>query len=206
MHSTGETTIRRIVRPGDLGAIVAHHGRLYAREYGVDQSFEADVGVTVMAAGKRGFPQDTEGLWIVEHDGRHAGSLALTDEGDGVGTVRWFVLDPELRGRGIGRRLVSELVQKAEQSGYARLVLMTFSDLRAAAHIYRSHGFEVVWAQTAPRWGRDDFTYQRYELDLGAGGDSLASRGAKGQTRPDGQAPGRARGAQGSARAAAAAG
>ena len=44
------------------------------------------------------------GVWIVERGGRHAGSLALTGEGDGVGKIRWVLLEPELRGAGIGRR------------------------------------------------------------------------------------------------------
>jgi ribosomal protein S18 acetylase RimI-like enzyme len=164
----GEVSIRRYLRPGDLGAIVAHHGRVYAPEYGVDQTFEASVGAAVVAAGKRGWPRANEGIWIVELDGRHAGSLGLTDEGDGLAALRWFVLDPELRGQGLGRRLVAELVAKARSEEYAVLGLETFSELRAAAHIYRSHGFELQWAQTGPRWGRDELTYQRYELDLRA--------------------------------------
>ncbi len=161
-----EVTIRRHLKPGDLGAIVAHHGRVYTPEFGVDQTFEASVGAAVMAAGKRGWPRANEGVWIVELDGRHAGSLALTDEGDGRGAVRWFVLDPELRGQGLGRRLVGELIEKARDARYEELWLETFSDLRAAAHIYRSHGFEVLWSETGPRWGREEMTYQHYELSL----------------------------------------
>lgn len=165
---TGEVTIRRHLRPGDLGAIVAHHGRLYGREYGVDQTFEAMVGAAVAAAGKRGWPHANEGVWIVELDGRHAGSLALTDEGHGQAAVRFVVLDPELRGQGLGRRLVGEAVAEAREEDYDLLWLETFSELRAAAHIYRSHGFEVKWAKTGPKWGRDEITYQHYELDLRA--------------------------------------
>jgi ribosomal protein S18 acetylase RimI-like enzyme len=98
----------------------------------------------------------------------HAGSLGLTDEGDGEARLRWFVLDPDLRGQGLGRRLLEEFLAEAKRFGHRRIVLETFSDLRAAAHLYRGHGFELVWAETKPRWGRADFTYQRYELDLAA--------------------------------------
>ena len=100
---TGAPTIRRELRAGDLGRIVAHHGTVYEGEYGVDRTFEAQVAATVAAAGKRGFPREREGIWIVELDGRHAGSVALTDEGDGLATLRWVVLDPDLRGHGLGR-------------------------------------------------------------------------------------------------------
>jgi GNAT superfamily N-acetyltransferase len=73
-----------------------------------------------------------------------------------------------VRGRGLGRRLLGEMLSKAAEVGYARVVLETFSELEAAAHLYRDHGFEVVSADAAPRWGRDRITYQRYELELSA--------------------------------------
>ena len=163
-----EPKIRRELRPGDLGEIVRHHGRMYLAQYGLDSSFEAKVAASVAAAGKRGFPGDREGIWIVERDGEHAGSIGLTDEGDGMAMLRWVVLDPELRGRGLGRRLVEEVVAFAESAGFERIALETFSDLTTAARIYRSVGFCVEWEQRGPRWGRDDVTYQRYELELPA--------------------------------------
>ena len=160
-----DPAIRRELRPGDLGAILEHHGRVYAREHGVDSSFEAHVAATLANAALRGFPQP---IWIVEHDGAHAGSFALTDSEDGIACARWFLLDPVVRGRGLGRQLVEELVAAAEEAGYERIVLETFSDLRAAAHLYRSRGFRVTSAETGPRWGRAEITYQRYELELPA--------------------------------------
>ena len=163
------TRIRRVLRPGDLDAIVAHHGRIYGPEHGVDSTFERHVAATVAEAGARGFPSEREAIRIVEHDGEHAGSLALTDEGDGAAALRWFVLDPELRGRGLGRRLLDEMLAKAQESGYERIWLATFSDLEAAAHLYREHGFRLVSEDSAPRWGRDRITYQRYELELPSG-------------------------------------
>jgi GNAT superfamily N-acetyltransferase len=158
--------IRRNLRPGDLGAIVAMHGRLYSIEYGVDSRFEARVASGIAKVGSNGFPGPREGLWIVERDGEIGGSIAYTDEGAGVAMVRWVLLEPALRGRGLARRLLGELLTEVEVHGYSRVALETFSDLAVAAHLYRSHGFEVVWAETGPRWGRDEITYQRYELEL----------------------------------------
>jgi ribosomal protein S18 acetylase RimI-like enzyme len=167
---TREPTIRRELRPGDLGAVVAHHGRLYGHEYGVDAVFEAQVAHTVARAGERGFPRAREAIWIVEDGDEHCGSIALTDEGEGKATLRWFVLDPQLRGRGLGSRLVGEVLAEARAAGYELISLETFSELTAAARIYRNHGFEVVWEETKPRWGRAEITYQRYELPLRADG------------------------------------
>ncbi len=192
MSSSG-TRVRSGLRDGDLGAIIAHHGTVYGAEFGLDSSFEAHVAASVDAAGKRGWPGANERVWIVERDRRHAGSLALTDEGDGAAAVRWFVLDPQLRGEGLGRRLVGELLEAARERRYQLLGLETFSELRAAAHIYRSYGFELRWSETGPRWGRDRLTYQRYELELSgapseeschARPQSLSSRSAGSSARP----------------------
>jgi ribosomal protein S18 acetylase RimI-like enzyme len=158
--------VRRTLRPGDLGAVVEHHGRLYAAEHGVNSTFEGHVAASVARAATAGFPSEREAICIVELGGEHAGSIGLTDNGDGTATLRWVLLDAALRGSGLGRALVSEMVAFAGEIGYAQLVLETFSELEAAAHLYRDHGFELVWEDTAPRWGRDRITYQRYELDL----------------------------------------
>jgi ribosomal protein S18 acetylase RimI-like enzyme len=166
-----QVSIRRELRPGDLGAIIEHHGRLYSREYGLDTGMEAHVAAAVARVALRGFPRDTEAIWIVERDGRHAGSLAMTDEGDGTACVRFFLLDTDLRGRGLGRRLLEELLETARERGFERAVLETFSDLTAAAHLYLEHGFRVVNAETGPRWGRAELTYQRYEADLADSGN-----------------------------------
>jgi GNAT superfamily N-acetyltransferase len=161
-----ELTIREELRPGDLGEIVAHHGRLYAEEYGVDATFEGFVAAAVARAAIRGFPSEREAIRIVELGGEHVGSIGLTDEGGGDAAIRWFVLSPEVRGKGLGRRLLVELLDLAREHRYRRVFLETFSELHAAAHLYLDAGFAVTSADTAPRWGREAITYQRYELEL----------------------------------------
>jgi ribosomal protein S18 acetylase RimI-like enzyme len=159
-------TVRDELRPGDLEAIVAHHRRVYSEEYGVDTRFGDFVAAAVAHAEERGFPSEREAIRIVELDGQHAGSIGLTDEGDEEAAIRWVVLSPEVRGQGLGRRLLSDLLAFAEDHDYRRVWLETFSELEAAAHLYRDAGFVVTSADTAPRWGREAITYQRYELEL----------------------------------------
>jgi ribosomal protein S18 acetylase RimI-like enzyme len=161
-----EPTIRDELRPGDMDAIVSHHRRIYGEEYGVDSRFGDFVAAAVARAVERGFPSEREAIRIVELDGEHAGSIGLSDEGDGDAAIRWVVLSPEVRGKGLGRRLVAEMLAFAEDHGYRRVWLETFSELEAAAHVYRDAGFVVTEADTAPRWGRDSITMQRYELEL----------------------------------------
>jgi GNAT superfamily N-acetyltransferase len=161
-------TIRRTVRPCDLAAVIALHERVYPPEFDLDPSFASHVKASVDKAAQRGFPRPREAAWLVERDGRLSGSLALTDEGDDVAAVRWFVLEPDLRGQGLGSRLLADLMRTARAAGYVGIGLETFSELRSAAHLYRQHGFELVSADTGARWGRE-ITYQRYELSLASG-------------------------------------
>jgi ribosomal protein S18 acetylase RimI-like enzyme len=163
---TASPKIRRELRPGELGEIVSMHGRVYASEYGLDSSMEAFVGSSVVRAALRGWPAEQGGVWVVESDGRLAGCVGYTDEGEGTAVLRWFVLDPALRGRGLGRRLIAELMEEVRAAGFDRVRLETFSDLTAAARIYREHGFRVTESETGPRWGREPITYQHYELAL----------------------------------------
>jgi ribosomal protein S18 acetylase RimI-like enzyme len=161
-----DPTVRDELRDGDLEAIVAHHRRVYGEEYGVDSRFGDFVAAAVARAAERGFPGEREAIRIVELDGEHAGSIALTDEGGDEAAIRLVLFSPEVRGRGLGRRLLGEMLAFAEDHGYRRVWLETFSELTAAAHLYRDAGFVVTDADTAPRWGRESITMQRYELEL----------------------------------------
>jgi GNAT superfamily N-acetyltransferase len=154
-------TVRRELQPGDAEALVRMHGTIYPAEHRVRGSFRADVASDLEGAIERGWPQ-RGGVWIVEKDGEIAGSLALTEEAEGPARVRWFLLERSLRGSGLGRRLLTELVADADEAGYPVVCLVTFSELRAAGHLYRSLGFDVTESHVDDRWGRP-LLLQRYE-------------------------------------------
>jgi GNAT superfamily N-acetyltransferase len=157
--------IRSDLRPGDIGDIVRMHGEVYAREYGLDATFEGSVAETLGMLIRRGWPSDGEGIWVAEADGERVGGVILSDEGDGLSRLRMFVLRPEYRGAGVGRRLLEELLASARAAGHKRMELDTFGELRAAAHLYRGAGFRRVTAQRQLLWGRE-IEFERYELEL----------------------------------------
>jgi GNAT superfamily N-acetyltransferase len=161
-------TVRRDLRPGDLGRAAALHGRVYADEHGLDASFEAMVARGLAEATLGGWPGPHEGWWAVEDDdGELVGCLAFTDEGGGLARVRWFVLDASARGAGLGARMLDELLDEVRAHGYERVELVTFSDLQAAAHRYRSRGFALLSSEPRDLWGRT-LVYQHYELQVGS--------------------------------------
>jgi ribosomal protein S18 acetylase RimI-like enzyme len=157
--------IRRGLRPTDVDGIVELHRRVYVAEYDRNQAFLDAVRDGVEAAVADGWPDREGAVWLIGRGGLLTGSLALTDEGDGVGCVRWVVFERALRGLGLGRRLVTELVEEARAAGLRRLELNTYSTLRAAAHLYRDAGFRVVSERVRDDWG-PPIVYQHYELEL----------------------------------------
>jgi ribosomal protein S18 acetylase RimI-like enzyme len=150
-------------RDGD--AIVALHDRVYSTEFGFDARFAASVAWSIEAARAGGWPDAAGGVWLVDRGGQLAGSLALTTDGDGVGRVRWFVLAPAARGRGLGSRLLAELLSRARAAGLRRLELETFSALTVAARLYVQAGFTVQWERETDQWG-PVIVYQGYALSL----------------------------------------
>jgi RimJ/RimL family protein N-acetyltransferase len=157
--------VRRHMREGDADAIAHLHFRVYLPEYGRNQAFVDAVATNVRTAVAAGWPSSGGGVWLIDGERGLSGTLGLTHEGDGVGQVRWFVLDRSLRGHGWGGLLLDELIEHARADGLRRLELQTFSALRAAGHLYRRAGFELQWERERHDWG-SPITYQGYRLDL----------------------------------------
>jgi ribosomal protein S18 acetylase RimI-like enzyme len=160
-----DIVIRRALRDGDVDAIAELHRRVYASEYGLNEHFVEGVQRGLEAAVARGWPARGGGVWLVERDGPLLGALGLTDEGQGAGRVRWLVFDRAVRGRGLARSLVAQLLDEARRAGMRTLTLETYSELTAAARIYRDAGFRVEWERERDDWG-PSITFQGYRLDL----------------------------------------
>jgi GNAT superfamily N-acetyltransferase len=168
--STPPITIRRTLGPGDAEAIVRLHARIYGTEYGLNAVFSEWVGQSVKAAIAAGWPVRDGAVWLIDsaRRGERAveldGALALTREHrPTLGRLRFFVLAPELRGRGLGRLMVGELLDEARSQGIERLELETFSELTTAAHIYRSVGFELTDSRQHDGFGAP-IIFQQYVL------------------------------------------
>jgi DNA-binding MarR family transcriptional regulator/GNAT superfamily N-acetyltransferase len=151
-------------RAGDMGWVVACHGRLYAEEYGWDETFEALVAEIAARFINRYKPK-REHCWIAERDGENVGSVFVVERSPTVAQLRLLIVEPSARGAGIGRRLVSECVDFARRTGYRKMMLWTNGGLDAARHLYENAGFRLTKEERHHSFGKD-LVGQTFVLDL----------------------------------------
>jgi GNAT superfamily N-acetyltransferase len=142
----------RTFRPGDMGLIVSRQAILYTQAYGWNENLEINES-DVTSAFLKNFKPKREQCWIAEVAGTMAGSVILTDEGDGLSRLRLLYVEPPFQGRGIGDALVSACLAFARSVGYTRMTLWTHSILEGARRIYARHGFEMVSSEPHDLFG-----------------------------------------------------
>lgn len=104
------------VEPGAVDADLADVPRSYQSRGGVFRVIEDDVGGVVGCGGL--YPLETSAV-----------------------ELRKMYFRPEIRGRGLGRRLLDDLIAAARDRGFARIELETASNLETAIALYRRAGF-----------------------------------------------------------------
>ena len=140
--------------PGDFGWIVNRHGVLYAEEYGWDERFEALVARIVADYVERRDPR-RESAWMAEVDGDPVGCVFCVKRDEKTAQLRILLVEPAVRGQGIGTRLVEECVRFARRAGYKQIMLWTNDVLEDARRIYERAGFELVEEEKHQSFGHD---------------------------------------------------
>jgi peptidyl-dipeptidase Dcp len=155
--------IRTELRPGDLGYVTFLHGALYSKEYNYGLPFENYVAKGLCEFYDRYNPERSR-IWACEHNDRMIGFLLLMDRGDAA-QLRYFLIEPDYRGIGLGSKLLNLYMDFLHDCGYKASYLWTTHELAAAAALYKKLGFKLTEQKESLAFGKP-LIEQRYDLIL----------------------------------------
>ncbi|MCX8188209.1 MAG: GNAT family N-acetyltransferase [Nitrososphaeria archaeon] len=154
--------IRCELKPGDIGEIIKFHGITYSKEYGYDLTFEAYVAEG-LAEFIKSYSAEKDCVWIVEDDKKIIGCIAVFGRSKDCAQIRWFLVHPEYRGKGLGKKLLEKAIEFCKNYGYRNIYLWTTSELAVAKKLYTGFGFVKTEEKKHRIWGKD-IVEEKYEL------------------------------------------
>lgn len=83
-------------------------------------------------------------LYLAYWDDRLAGCIGLRKIDEKNCEMKRVYVKPEFRGKGVGNRLVSMIIEEAKASGYEHMLLDTLPFLDSALRMYKGFGFYEV--------------------------------------------------------------
>lgn len=156
-------TIRPFVQ-SDIEYVISRHKTLYYAERHLSGTFSAYVDKIVYSFVEHFNPR-TDCLNILECNGAPAGSIAIAKAGEETAQLRFFMLEPEMRQRGFGNRLMEMALEFCRKKGYKKVFLLTITAQIIARHVYETHGFHKVSSNDKSEWG-DGVIEECWELEL----------------------------------------
>lgn len=162
-HANQAEVAIRPFQPGDVGLVAHLHGRLYANTYQFGPIFEYYVmkGLTEFLLNNDGGE-----LWVAEVNGKIVGSIAITKSTDTTAQLRWFVLDEQYHGLGIGKHLIETALHYCKVQKYQHVFLWTVSILEAARHLYQKYHFVKTEEKANDEWTGTTLMEERWDLEL----------------------------------------
>jgi|GEM_PF-609738 len=166
-------TITEGFEPGAVGEITALHGRYYTQTWGLDVRFEAqiakglaDFALLLMEGESKPEILARNRQWVAKKDGRVVGAIGIEEDAKTkTARLRRFIVDEEVRGTGLGNRLMHLAMNFCRQAGYESVFLWTYLGLDQARHLYEKHGFVLIEQKVQSDWGRA-VIYVRFKCPL----------------------------------------
>jgi peptidyl-dipeptidase Dcp len=161
--SLNDISIRTELRPGDLGYVIYLHGALYGKEYNYGIQFETYVAKGLCEFFEK-YDSKRSRVWVCEHNDKIIGFLLLMDRGKSA-QLRYFLVEPEYRGIGLGSKLMNLYMDFLRECGYKASYLWTTHELTTAANLYKRFGFQLTEEKESTSFGKS-LREQRYDLVL----------------------------------------
>jgi len=157
-----DIAIRSDIKESDFDSIVSLHADLYSKEYGYGINFEKHVneGLKLFLDN---YNPEKERIWIAEHIGKFIGIVLLQDRGNDIAQLRYFLIHPDYRGIGLGKRLLELFFDLYKEKNYKNCYLWTTHELSDAAILYKKFGFTLTEEVDSEAFGKK-LKEQRYDL------------------------------------------
>lgn len=104
-------------------------------------------------------------MFILECNDSPSGCIAITHTEDNIAQLRYFFLEPELRGLGAGTTLLNAALNFCREKKYSHVFLWTVSAQESARILYKKAGFNITETSKNNNWG-SPVLEEKWELDL----------------------------------------
>ncbi|MGH1540370.1 MAG: bifunctional helix-turn-helix transcriptional regulator/GNAT family N-acetyltransferase [Arenicella sp.] len=151
-----EPLIYRGYYPTLIGRVVAMHASYYSSHAGFGQLFEKTIAADMANFIDRiNSPQNA--IWTVHMGSRIVGSIGVDGEDLDAGQahLRWFILEEEAQGMGLGKGLLEKAIEFCDQQGFNEVHLWTFEGLDQARKLYEMNGFKLFKECRGSQWGKE---------------------------------------------------
>lgn len=111
------------------------------------------------------FDPEKDCMLILECDGNASGCIAITHTENHVAQLRYFFLEPELRGLGAGTSLLNAALEFCRQKKYSHVFLWTVSAQESARTLYKNAGFKITETNENNDWG-SPVLEEKWDLNL----------------------------------------
>ena len=151
---------------GDLGWVFYRQAAAYKDEFGYSPVFESHVCEGLFPY-LRNYDPKRDRMWVGVAGDQPVGFIAVHHIADrpGWAQLRWFFVESDFRGRGLGSRLLEIVVSFCKKARYEGVFLWTVSDLDAARRLYQKAGFKLAEEKEECGWA-SSAREQRWELRL----------------------------------------
>lgn len=159
-----DIVFRNELQPGDVGYLIYLHGDLYARETGYNLEFEAYVCKTFYDF-LQSYDPAKDRVFLAVYRQRIVGAVAILGHSSYLAQLRWLLVHPDMRGIGLGKKLVTDALAFCRERQYKQVYLLTTNQQTTAADIYLKAGFKKTDIQPQQIWGHQLYE-ERYDLEL----------------------------------------
>lgn len=143
----------RPYREEDISYVIDRQLSLYESE----RRFTTDIWKKYLTQGVialvENFDPQKDCMFILECDKSPAGCVAIMHTNDRVAQLRYFFLEPELRGLGVGTDLLKKAIDFCREKKYSQAFLWTVSAQETARKLYKKAGFVITETSENKSWG-----------------------------------------------------